>query len=537
MRRILALALVGCIPEPERNPWDPADDWDSDSFTEDDGDCDDADPSAHPAAVEVCDDVDHDCDGAADDVDGVEVCSMSGDEDCDGTEAACRIAGVLRLDAGFPHGVDAFGSETWPVAAAGDVYPHDEVPGTVEVVTGSASGHELRLVHYVVEGGQVVGVEDARIGTGGNSQHARASAAGDLDGDGSADLVGSGYAPWRTGEGHGSVYLVFGPIDADHDGPISDAVVILNGQLGDSAGAAVAGAGDLDGDGDAEVLVGAPGYGGGVGSVWLVEGDPSLPDTPDGNLWVQTSAILEGDERDVGLGASVGPIGDVDGDGLADFAVGTYGDGGETTGMAVYVVRGKATGHSDIRPIASVATAKYGTNRDGAGAGYPAALTRIGDLDGDGLDDLAVGTVGDDVHNGSAWIVLAPDTDGEDLALSDQAFVEIVGGDASFGASISSGDLDADGVPDLVVGAPYEAARVTGGGAAYVFVGWDLQAGGERFDRQHAFAVIEGATDYGRAGDSLTVPGDLTGDGFDDLVVGERLGDDGTIWLFPGGPR
>jgi hypothetical protein len=281
---------------------------------------------------------------------------------------------------------------------------------------------------------------------------------GDLDDDGEQDLaVGAPNDSW-LGHFHGTLWTLRrgdGGVRATEIGEANGALPEQEefGQLG----AAVASLGDLDGDGRDEIVVGAPGWDGvaeDVGGVWIVFLGPDgaarrtveLVGTP-----VLRSASVG---PHAGLGASLACLGDLDGDGLPELAIGQ--DPRFDQGRSVFVVSLDASG-------APRRARRIRGDELGLPEGYSwlgDALAGVGDVDGDGVPDLAVGDPGDEdggVGRGAVWIVRLA-RDGAPRAstkISDQAggFDGLLRDEAGFGGSLAApGDLDGDGARDLVVG-------------------------------------------------------------------------------------
>lgn len=280
-----------------------------------------------------------------------------------------------------------------------------------------------------------------------------ADAAGDVNGDGYADLIigvpGAGGDQGRvevflgsaTGLGRRASWTAVGPTGRSFFGK------------------AVAGAGDVDGNGYDDVLVGAPFYeiaGRDEGAAMLYRGGFSGLSRTGTTL---TVADLDSgfDTPDQQLGTDVDGAGDLDGDGFDDIVIGApWADTSPSAGGAVYVFRGGRRG-VETAPSTSI----WGMNLGFTVAGG-------GDVDADGYDDLVLGQRNDAanfghtfVHRGGpAGVETTPAWDAE-AALAGTSFGYI--------ADVA-GDVDGDGADDVIVGAVSEDKFSCGScGAAYVY--------------------------------------------------------------------
>lgn len=247
--------------------------------------------------------------------------------------------------------------------------------------------------------------------------------AGDADGDGLRDLLvgGPGAAPQPAG---GEARLF-----SSATGLLLATLQAGTGDTWDGFGHALCDAGDLDGDGHGDFVVGGPSLSGEQPGLLRAYGADAAP-------LFDASGVAAGDQ----FGFALAGAGDVDLDGVPDLLVGA------PAGGYARVVSGAGGGTLLTLP--------------GAGGGFARALCAAGDIDGDGVPDLAVGAPlfhRVDILSGAGGGLLRR--------------FEKLGGE--FGSALAPlGDTDADGVPDLLVGAPAEAvAAGAGGGAAFVTSG------------------------------------------------------------------
>ncbi len=217
-------------------------------------------------------------------------------------------------------------------------------------------------------------------------------------------------------------------------------------------------------------------------------------------------------------------LGDLDGDGVQDLAVGAVGDddGGDATGAVWIVFLRRDRTVKGSQKISETSGGLVADLQDGDGFGR--ALAGIGDLDGDGIPDLAVGANEDDSGstNAGAVYVLFLNRNG---TVKGQRKISAVSGDpldflprrsSEFGASIAGmGDVDGDGIPDLAIGARFSNSVQT------CFMRRD---GSVRSSLNVTYGR-NGFTDRATSlvdllGMSIANMGDFDGDGVNDLLVG-----------------
>ena len=336
------------------------------------------------------------------------------------------------------------------------------------------------------------------------------AAAGDLDGDGLADIAIGADRADPAGSASGAVYLWTGPASGTIS--LSDAPAVLEGEnLGDHAGAAVAGVGDVDGDGIADILVGAfdTDYGGAdAGSAYLATGPFSGSQSLS-----ESVARFDGEDASDSAGFAVAAAGDINNDGYADLLMGAYGNDSAGAGAgAAYLFRGPITGNYAMWTADIVLLGE----QPGDQAGW--SVAGLGDINGDGLGDVAVGAPlehGDGVYRGAAYIV-SGEVQGT-LSL-DEAHAVALGatsGDLA-GHAVSGGDINGDGYADLLVGAPESDLGGNAAGAAFVVLG---PTTGET-ELTEADMIMVGERTDDQAGSAVSVVPDVDVDGSDDLLIG-----------------
>ncbi len=389
-----------------------------------------------------------------------------------------------------------------------------------------------------------VELDGASVGTYGDDLTGYSVAdAGDVNGDDVPDIiVGVPFADNNDRTDSGSAYIVFGssstePVDlAD----LGDRGFRIDGAAyGDRAGYSVSSVGDLNDDGLAEIVVGAPGasYGGmGSGAAYVVFGSPSIEsvDLADlGDRGFRIDGAAEGDQA----GLSVGGTGDINDDGRADIVVGAPYSGQEAyeddSGSA-YVVFGRPS--TQAIDLADLGEGGYRIEAFFINAESGRSVANAGDVNSDGYSDLVVGNPGagsdERLDSGAAYVSFGRDLLGtvmlQRLGESlDQSGFRIEGAEAGdqAGYSVSeAGDVDGDGIEDLIIGAPSaDRGDSSEAGAAYVVFGRPATVPRGSVDLGNLGSEgfkIEGASEDGQAGFSVSYVDDLNGDGRSELLVG-----------------
>lgn len=298
-----------------------------------------------------------------------------------------------------------------------------------------------------------------------------------------------------------SVYALITP-------PHTPDVVILGETPLAQFGFSVASAGDINADGYGDLVVGSD-----LGNQIAVYLGSSAG--------LSTTAFY----TDTGLGGenlgwSVGGGGDVSGDSVDDFVVGAY---ISNTGAA-YVYHGSGIG---LPTKAATLTGETVNSH----FGWSVAI--VGDVNGDGIDDIAIGAPQYGANQGRVYIYYGPVVGSgvvPDVMLDGENALD------GFGSSVAgAGDVNGDGFDDLVIGAWKNADGGLEAGKAYLFYGSSTGIDSSNF------TAVTGNNANDKFGTSVAGAGDVNGDGYADIIIGADANDPGDpspgyFSIYPGGP-
>ena len=415
--------------------------------------------------------------------------------------------------------------------------------GYSDVVVGApgSGGNPGQAFVFYGRDGAVSGDPDVHLRNpapeGGHHFGVSVASAGDVDGDGYADLIVGAYEQSLPTRWEGNAFLYYGGPDGIHDEPDVTLDNPDEGMVNGFFGISVASAGDVDGDGYADLIVGASG-----------QRSPDSPESQEGNAFLyygSTRAVFDpeefvrfdnpDDEHGGLFGWSVASAGDVDGDGYDDILVGAYrqdhrehdegnvflyygsardvfdpeehvrfdnpddrpegffgfsvASAGDTNcdGYADIVIQAPRQtdtesrafvyygGESRFRPIVEVSSITLDHPADYVLPHNGSYVASAGDVNGDGCADVIVGVGGRDTaeeDEGNVFLyygreAIVADSVAPDI-IYDNPTDEVGGG---FGVVGSAGDIDGDGYADVVIGAPGQEISYQHDGSAFVYFG------------------------------------------------------------------
>jgi hypothetical protein len=413
-------------------------------------------------------------------------------------------AATTQLDFAWIYSGDQLGAEFgYAVGSAGDV----NGDGFADVIIGAPKYDQL-----ADQGGAVLAFYGGPAGLGttlnwaigsdlkGSRFGAAVSSAGDVNGDGFADVVVGAYRYNNGQPEEGRVFLYHGSATGLS---VTPGWAYESDQAYAQLGISVAAAGDVNADGFDDVIIGARWYQLNAGAAFVFHGSAAgLDGTPD---WL----VLGPSQNGSAFGSAVSGAGDINADGFDDVIIGAPRfdtELGEDTGAA-YVFYGSASGLPT--------TPNWSANGAFAGAQFGAAVASAKNLNGDSFADVIIGapqTMRDAAGEGAAFVYFGsagglPATPNWSV-FGKQEFTRL-------GAAVSpAGDINQDGFDEFIAGAPGYSNDQANEGAIFVYAlggGTALTWVGEGNKADTAFGAATAAA------------GDINHDGQADIIVGAPL--------------
>ncbi|HRI84702.1 MAG TPA: FG-GAP-like repeat-containing protein [Ignavibacteria bacterium] len=332
--------------------------------------------------------------------------------------------------------INGFDDNSWfgtAVSGIGDV----NADGYDDIAIGAPEYNSQQGRVYIYYGGATMDtVHDLRMsGLTTNSRFGHAiSAAGDMNGDGYSDIV-IGSPNYQSLRGRFSIYYGGSPMDTISDFGISGAATNYN------LGLSVSLAGDLNSDGYSDILVGSPFYDT-TGAVYVILG------------YSFSLRVITGENDYDFFGLSVSGAGDVNGDGYDDFIIGApYAN--ENKGKAYLYFGGLDLDYN------------HDVEYTGFNSEFGYSVSDAGDVNNDGFDDVLIGERKFEINKGRSYIYFGGYSVDNyyDILLYRNQY------DENFGSCVSNaGDINGDGVEDVLIGGPGNIFNGGGSGAAYLYL-------------------------------------------------------------------
>ncbi|MBK8945356.1 MAG: FG-GAP repeat protein [Ignavibacteriae bacterium] len=320
------------------------------------------------------------------------------------------------------------------------------------------------------------------------------SSLGDVNKDGFDDIIISarGYDSNK-----GSAYIYFGGTDVDN---YAD-VICFGENSQDYFGTIISKIGDINNDGYNDVFIGAPSFESDKGKGYLYFGGSFMDNIPD--------IVFIGNKFYDHFCSSASGIGDINGDGYDDLAIGSNKNGNGS--VNIYL------GSNNIYHVADLILQKDGSSNFGH------SIASAGDINNDGYDDFLISYQNAVPNNNAVSIYFG----NKNLLDISNSFIVIEKTDVNFGQSVSAaGDVNSDGYADIIIG----AGSATSIGSSYIYFG------GNAMDSEPDIKLSDGNF-YDAFGYSVSTVGDINKDGYDDVIVSAHGYDayTGSAYIYFGG--
>jgi len=354
---------------------------------------------------------------------------------------------------------------------------------------------------------------------------------GDVNGDGYDDfLIGAPAGNDAVPQNPGHLYLIFGKTSADwgynYILPSSAGASFDGENQSDHAGQSVAMIGDLNGDGYDDIICGAPynDYGSNdAGKVYIILGKSG--GWQQGVNLNQSDASFYGTWNNGLVGYAVDGVGDVNNDGILDFAIGARGEG------KVYLFFGRQSVDWGFNCNINQADIIFTKVQYDDWTGW--RVSKAGDVNSDGFDDLLIGAPkynynGDDT--GKVYLILGRSSGWPgNLSNADASFIGEAENDQAGWDVQDAGDVNGDGYDDFLIGAWYNDSNGENSGKMYLIKGkssgWQQNVSLSQIPDTF---VGEHAGDY--AGFSVAAAGDVNGDGLSDIMTSSTYNGEAYNW-------
>lgn len=378
-------------------------------------------------------------------------------------------------------------------------------------------------------------------GSAGDQFGSSAAIAGDVNGDGYADIIAGAPYTDDNAANSGTVYIYYGNKSSVMDN-IAD-VTIKGLEVNDLAGFSVSSAGDVNNDGFDDIIIGLPEkYSGATvpysGSAVIFFGGPimgSKPNYPELTL-NDADVVLKGENAMDKFGTTVARAGDFNKDGYDDVIVGApFADGAGTNRGRAYIFFGGAVmnASADVRITGSKNNDKIAGSLSGGG-----------DIDGNGYGDVIIGApeadTGSGINRGRVYIIYgqySSDSVLKDITIgADSTKMTVLTGNKDYeflGTSVgNAGDVNNDSYDDVLVGGKYMGTDAAFKGKAYIYNGRPSMDSSPD-------VTFNAENQEDRLGNAVAGAGDVNGDGYYDVIIGAYLADSagidrGKTYLFLG---
>jgi hypothetical protein len=350
---------------------------------------------------------------------------------------------------------------------------------------------------------------------------------GDVNGDGFDDILISAVGNDEGGTLAGQVYLIFGKASGwSLDTALADSDASFLGYMDWArAGFSMDCAGDINGDGYDDIVIGAPfgdDDGNRIGRTFVIFGKRSGW-SMDTNL-SKSDASFIAEEHSDGAGVSVAVAGDVNGDGYDDILIGANAnDEGAVDRGQTYLILGRRTGLAMNTSLSNADASFVGEDKDDYSGN---SVDGVGDVNGDGFDDILIGAFADEVNGneaGQAYLIFGRSSGWRmDMGLStaNASFLGEAPLDHAGYSVAGAGDVNGDGYDDFLIGAPQNDDGDDDAGQTYLILGkatgWRMYVPLGNADASY---WGEGPDNSGWSVDGA---GDVNGDGYSDFLIGAR---------------